>query len=864
MKDEINNFMFNKQKSVILQVIVYAILLLVVLDQFYNLTRFVFFYNKAFNYGKMIGKICDSGYIEYETSRFHVSEEIPNIKMKNDLYSTYHIYTILFISILITFAINMFFVYIYVHSIFPDPKAILSGQTTVFEILFKNDFKIGDFVLKIFQIIILFAMVLLVPIFVLKSLLYHHEMTFDEMLLFKNRFILNCLKLVIIIIVIMGSVKTHISPFGYLFILLTFVISFTILISLLKVYNSSSSKKDDEYRHFSEKEENQNIIMSFLNYLKHEIFGLLSFSNNGTFSSILYRIIIVIMLFLAILMFLSKKSIEFLPSLFGVDVAFEKNIVFYIGIVPFIILFVVIAMIVITKKYNTNMNKYILYQPDLLYKMNINEINSIFNKILENDQSTLKISSIPKKIANPIHYVLLSYIFKYKTDSVQLPEPSFSNETTDDLYINYDTLKEYDIENFMDEHHLFFSDDNCSSIDNFLFLSIVNSTTYLDEENFEADLKKDLLYAIEKELDKVKIVENIRNKNQPSEGSQYEFIVDEIARHYITYIKFMKSYREKTIPALKRCSQNTVDAANFESIIEDAKGEYSLGLKQTFVNTFKSKVKDLYTKVNYTLTYNISDDDKNSLKMSKYIISNYNIYNGEIYEQHSTNKLKSGSSTAPVETFDDNDISEIHSILGIIKNNLRWLYDTNKEIPTTLLFNYLTYQDKTPKEAKDLIDAQKTIRKTLVTNKDIPGILSYDQKQMSEQLQYLIQKYQSYIKKQKETPTLPNEQQNNEVMRCKKDYISAQISLLMSVINTYTSGFDYFSYELKFKDLQKDYEEQSIEIHRSFERQNKKNSYVNDETYCKNLKRKAENASLYTYVLVASYGVLFFVANSIK
>jgi len=75
MKEYLKTMMENSNKKSILQTIVYVIVILLILDQIYTLTKFAIKYNNAFHYGNGIKKVCNEGYIEYETSRFQLSEK---------------------------------------------------------------------------------------------------------------------------------------------------------------------------------------------------------------------------------------------------------------------------------------------------------------------------------------------------------------------------------------------------------------------------------------------------------------------------------------------------------------------------------------------------------------------------------------------------------------------------------------------------------------------------------------------------------------------------------------------------------------------------------------------------------------------
>ena len=118
-------------------------------------------------------------------------------------------------------------------------------------------------------------------------------------------------------------------------------------------------------------------------------------------SGLIFILILIIFIF-AIIQFLLKK--------YQFD-KLQKNIKLYI-LIPFIILLIILLITNSTIEYNTLINKYILINPTELYKSNLNNINSSFNTLLEEEYYKYlnKNFIICKNVRNSFILVILSNI----------------------------------------------------------------------------------------------------------------------------------------------------------------------------------------------------------------------------------------------------------------------------------------------------------------------------------------------------------------------------------------------------------------------------------------------------------------------
>ena len=52
--------------------ILYITAIIIIFEQLYRLTKTTIKYQKSYDYGKILNKLCNNEYFEYETSRFNV------------------------------------------------------------------------------------------------------------------------------------------------------------------------------------------------------------------------------------------------------------------------------------------------------------------------------------------------------------------------------------------------------------------------------------------------------------------------------------------------------------------------------------------------------------------------------------------------------------------------------------------------------------------------------------------------------------------------------------------------------------------------------------------------------------------------
>ena len=89
-----------------------------IFEHMFDLTKLVFKYNSAFDYGKYSKRMCANEFFEYETERFHVNQNADEIQLTNTTNKQRYITLILVITIIITLFISLTFSYIIYNTFF--------------------------------------------------------------------------------------------------------------------------------------------------------------------------------------------------------------------------------------------------------------------------------------------------------------------------------------------------------------------------------------------------------------------------------------------------------------------------------------------------------------------------------------------------------------------------------------------------------------------------------------------------------------------------------------------------------------------------------------------------------------------------
>ena len=840
MKEYLKIMMENKNKTSILQTVVYVIVGLIILDQIYTLTNFAIKYNNAFNYGNGIKSVCNAGYIEYETPRFQFSKENENMFIDNDIYSTKYtgIFLIICITILLYFNILVVFTYA---SGFLDVESFLTDLKI--SSLFTSDFTtiIVAIIVKFFNFIdasgnmtnilkILFAMifylsilylVLLVPVFFIVD----NQLGVDISPFSSSHYpkIIHGIFILIISIGSFASTQTNkdggnlpaqVSPFAFTLLFTMYFVTFHAVKVVYDIYKQSLHKQKNTYEMICKEYGNENstekegllekwfkIIYEELQSFVSNVFWIAP-GNDVSLKKIvgLYIAIIIVFVFLQLLLYI-KPTNYLIFNQFDEDPLSDKNILYYLALVPCIVVFVVCFLILITKEYNTLINKYVVYKPTSIYKTKIAKVNTLFNEIIENDKSNIQNNSVCKNVANSIHLVLLSFIFKSSNpsnvDNLFVPEFQYESGCETNRYIQYDKISEYDIDNIINngDNSIFFNDTKCSSIDNDLLLSVMKGVIpHYDYVISEKDYEKLKSQFVTKMINAIYFAKNGKTYNGERNiklTTEYEVnnsivyvneikevegvvsilldehmndVIEFISNEYISYVKYMHDYTIKTITALCKCTSTEqyadkgyevlMNKINF-TISNDSNGTYSLNIKKAYINRFNLKLKEMFDSINVRLSSSIVLSD-NNYKLSKMIIENYNIYQDEVHNMFRGQKFLTIENKDKEVSFDDimeseqiikgvHDVFQINDIEDIeesIKDKLEELKKKYNQLNAT----YAKLNFKTVPEDTIILSLKLSYIQNHILNieKFINKVI--DIEQYNEVYQYETQNLQSSIR----------------------------------------------------------------------------------------------------------------------
>lgn len=790
MQDKIYEYINNKTKSDVLRFVVFAVIFIVIIEQIYLLSRFVYKYDKYYDYGDMLKKACLSSYTEYETSRFQLMNNMTDLEISNNNYKdTYNIY-ILILTFIVSLYIAYFFSLLCVNISFGNflnfmiSKGIsgLSNieliKNSVVSILNQNIFTT---IFSIIKGLIIAYMILIIPIFFIMKI----NANIDISPFVNNTS--NYLPHIIVLIAILSFQmnQNNISLFTFNIFFSLFIISFFILKLATDVY--LTERENSKERNMYENSENKNLkYLSFVkkyfedinnsntNILSKFIMNIMGFNdiklvlkdnykpglkigldtNNITYDgdvpnidfkfdlkssmndfqdsinifkadnykNLLFVLFVLLLAILFIWFLLYFKPNHFqLYGFFSIN-SIDRDLLYNFAFIPLLILYVIIFIISMTKEYNTFINKYILYKPNNLYKRHINDINNIFNQIIQNDSSTLHNFSTCKNIANAIHMSIYSSIFKgYNKDNIFVPELEYEKFCDiKDESIDYTKIKEYDIEYYLKNNkNVFYNNSKCSSVNNELLTIIMINTipkytnsSKIDFQGTREQFRNFLKFCINNVLN-YKTYDGTNNitysNNYISNNKIHAFelkyqeqkisneileLIDEITEEYIYYIQTLMQYNIKTIQALCKCNKiEDITSNGYDNLVtkientikNNTNGEYSLSIKKDYIENFTRLSKMMFFKINKILSFNVKSTNDN-LKLTKYIIKNYNDYQenkSDLYRKNTFNAIDLKSININNNVYKFLDIKDIQKCIEGLYDVIRTLNDTINEVSNT-------------------------------------------------------------------------------------------------------------------------------------------------------------------------------------
>lgn len=912
MKEHLYMFMKNKTKSSVLRYIAYIIVFLMIIDQVFSLTYFVYNYSVNYDYGKQMEKTCESNYVEYETDRFQVSNNIIDIAIQNDNYNDKYDILILILSTIIAFSMIYFFVFIFIENLFDNYLSTVLNKvfsnrqsyqtiTSTMKELFGdfNELSVINKIIIIAKVLIILSLILIVPLtFILKfnynidiSPFYHCKSKgFNEVLESYDIIIVVFYLLILIILLF----KSNISIFFNIVFFYIFIASFYYIFYLYDTYNihSEDVKESSKYNNSDNDLLKQlqfsltyfdDINNSDENIMYRYLASLFGFENynlclKSTKDIVAYLISFIIILLIIYGLLRLKPDGMILYGMFDNE-SLDSDSIFYLAIVPNILLLVVITVNMANKEFNTFVNKYILYKPNNLYKRNIQKINNIFNEIIVNDKTNIINNSVCKNIANAVNMTLYSNIFHLYEGDIFTPSFIYNGSCEKGDYIEYFRLKEYNFNNYIDKKgiNIFYDDSKCSSVNNDLIISVMRSVipyydgNELDDtdlDSFKEKFISRLKYAITNVMNKKTycgtrglVLSNdfqanntIKEINVPKKDL-YTFdedtlaVVINVADEYMKYIEIVYKYVLTVIQALCRCNEiedfTTQGYENLYNKIEDTvrnstNGNYSLNIKKEFVNKFALITNQMFMNVNTVLSKRTKITEDNN-KITKFIIQNYNIYQTSSYR--------------------------------------KYLQDTFIEMNKNIEIN-ISPQFEDIEDIKDIISQLNDIVHILFKNTESEMNKEINQTKLNENVKMLNNMKNNYIDLFKTKYYFDSNVYNEMLFEYKLNYIEQHIEIHSKMITKFDSNSSYNIQKIITVDI---YDETFEKINKTFDnlyltlaklandeykRQVFKSNYreidSDLEVYSRNLLTMANNSSTNVYTLLSIYIVVILIANFIE
>ena len=188
----------NKSIKKIVFIITFIITFYIIFDELYKLSILIYNYNYNYNYGYSLKKLCGNDYIEFETSRFQIYNNLIKYKLNNDIYNkNNYILLILIYTIIISIIIILSFGVLFYNSfIFDDKK--FETNTNIYKFLdctcgtICTDNINTTFITKF----LLFIIIIILPFTILFTILFNYDLSMNN-----NNFLIIYILLFFILII---------------------------------------------------------------------------------------------------------------------------------------------------------------------------------------------------------------------------------------------------------------------------------------------------------------------------------------------------------------------------------------------------------------------------------------------------------------------------------------------------------------------------------------------------------------------------------------------------------------------------------------------------------------------------------------
>ena len=545
---ELNSFIIENIVKNITKYIIILLFIIYVIIELITISTFTFSYNYNYNYGKKLKSVCNNKNLEFETERYQVYNNILNNILENNRNKSYNYVIILSIILIFSIIFGLVITYILYYFI----NDIINSDV--------NNSKILKMLCKMMMFIICGFSLIIFPLYIGYNLDKNNEYKLNDFNTYITyaEIIFNSLLAILIIINMNTYNDTYNYKYGNNFIIIIsilFYFCFNLTKNIISYYkkkkniiefkNENIKSYNDFANNFLKTELNTNV-----NILNDYILNLFNIDLKNIELNYFTSILIIALILIGMLFLFNRSKTfnkyikgeinykEFIECLlyygnnkcenFILD-TIESRIIYNFVILPIIFTLLIIITINSTINYNEVINKNIILHPLLIYKTELDNVNTSFTTILDNDKFAYKEKkSVDRNIANTILLVFYNEIFsdmlsltsidkdKYKEFANINISPKFKYVFNNKKEIlDYTKLHEYNIENYLKNEcgdDIFINknlNSKCNETNRFILYYMIRSV-FLYKPIADIDGKKDKnKYEFYKNILKYKIYKSI-------------------------------------------------------------------------------------------------------------------------------------------------------------------------------------------------------------------------------------------------------------------------------------------------------------------------------------------------------------------
>ena len=677
---------FLKEKTATFRLLVLIVFLLFILTEVIMMTKFIWHYNYYLDYGKMLQNLCKDAYTEYETPRFQLYDKSETVMMKADEFSQENVYnTMMLVAvIIIVLYLAVLFAYVYLYICVDGFKNVRMAEWNDMSNYIDWNWIIWvHFIIAIYFIIII---LIYVPLKLTNIVdIFPFQMENAQLIVhFIVMFIIGCF--------LFWNIQKEQGFFNGVVMAFLLVFSYSlacfILSAICNAYLKSKiiSQSSDFKNQYIPNDDPYSLPEDLYQDFFLNILGFKTISKEPlriyTYDKFIFILFIIFSFFclIALILYTMKRNGAY-------------DVFFYVCLIPFSILFIIALMGKMHIEYNTYVNKYLLFLPEVLYKRILLQINNIFNKLLINDKSNILDKSVCFNIANAIHLSIYTDLFKQQSvgiddasktkvnndiKSLFKPAFKFTRECDDSAHIDYNQIESYNINYYINDNQNMFYTNNkdCSNIRNGLLYILMFNCIRTNGDERSNTFQKWLRYTIDNvynqqkhyagdaggtDFEDVKIKTDLSTlaSSEVKFNPHIEGVIANVSNEYDKFLWKMHLEVVKTVRALCKCNglpDITSSDAIFKSqlldyILKETDGTYSKSIKKDFINVFVTITSDFLAKINQYLSSQLVENNHNN-RLAKLIIRNYNRTQGQDTEDGFNkfigSKLKEEENKTPV------------------------------------------------------------------------------------------------------------------------------------------------------------------------------------------------------------------------